>query len=232
MEDCQVWINYAQMEMKLDEYERCKRIYEIGINKQEHIDMPEFLWRGYIDLEIQYKHLDHARVLFDRLLTFTKHVKVWITFAQFESTIACLPVNSRKIFERANEYFEKESQQHTTTTNVINLNNNNTMNNNNNTNATIISDESLVQERALLLEAWLQFEQEWGSPEQIETVRNKQPKRVKRKRVIKTEQGIEAGYEEYYDFTFPTDQFFQSGANKLLKNAKLWKQNQSLPPSF
>jgi len=194
-----------KMESKLDEYERCKQIYEIAITKQEHIDMPEIIWRGYIDLEIQYQHVQEARSLFERLLNFTKHVKVWITFAQFESSVAGLPLQARRIFQRANDYFEKEFSH---------------------------GDDSFVQERVLLLEGWLQFEQEWGSPEQIEYLRSKQPKRFKKKRPIKTEQGIEAGYEEYYDFTFPTDQFFQSGANKLLKNAKLWKQNQSLPPSF
>ncbi|ETO30213.1 hypothetical protein RFI_06907 [Reticulomyxa filosa] len=202
MEDCQVWISYAKMEAKLDEYERCKQIYEISISKQEHIDMPEMIWRSYIDFEIQYQHLQNARNLFERLLTHTKHVKVWITYAQFESTIAGVPAHSRAIFQRASDFFEKEFAH---------------------------ADSLLIQERVLLLDAWLQFEQEWGSPEEIDLARSKQPKRIKRKRPIKTEQGIDAGYQEFYDFIFPSDQLFPSGALKLLQHAKSWKQNTSLP---
>ena len=46
--------------------------------------MPESVWKSYIDMEIENKTLDKARDLYSRLLEKTKHVKVWISFANFE----------------------------------------------------------------------------------------------------------------------------------------------------
>lgn len=46
--------------------------------------MPEILWKAYIDFEIEQEETDRARDLYKRLLTRTQHVKVWLSFAQFE----------------------------------------------------------------------------------------------------------------------------------------------------
>lgn len=40
----------------------------------------------------------------------------------------------------------------------------------------------------------------------IERVENEMPRRVKKRRQIQTEEGIDAGWEEYYDYIFPSDQ--------------------------
>lgn len=48
--------------------------------------MPEMLWKGYIDFEIDEGEGDNARKLYERLLDRTGHVKVWISYAQFEGT--------------------------------------------------------------------------------------------------------------------------------------------------
>ena len=46
--------------------------------------MPETVWKAYIDMEILIKEFDKVRNLFKRLLVKTKHVKVWISYANFE----------------------------------------------------------------------------------------------------------------------------------------------------
>ncbi len=46
--------------------------------------MPETVWKAYIDMEILIKEFDKVRDLFKRLLVKTKHVKVWISYANFE----------------------------------------------------------------------------------------------------------------------------------------------------
>ena len=51
---------------------------------QPRLDMPEILWKAYIDFEIEQEETDRARDLYKRLLTRTQHVKVWLSFAQFE----------------------------------------------------------------------------------------------------------------------------------------------------
>ncbi len=49
------------------------------------------------------------------------------------------------------------------------------------------------------------------------------PKRLKKKRRIQTDEGLDAGMEEYYDYVFPEE----AGAApnlKLLENALAWKR--------
>lgn len=66
--------------------------------------MPEMLWKNYIDFEIEESEGDKARSLYERLLEKTGHVKVWISFAQFEGTEVGKGVDAaRSTFYRAHE---------------------------------------------------------------------------------------------------------------------------------
>jgi crooked neck len=67
----------------LEELDRARAIFEIAINRS-NLDMPENVWKSYIDFEIGLNRLDNVRELYRRLLTKTKHVKVWISYAKFE----------------------------------------------------------------------------------------------------------------------------------------------------
>lgn len=55
--------------------DRSRAIYELAIN-QPRLDMPEVLWKAYIDFEIEQEEYDNTRNLYRRLLERTKHVKV------------------------------------------------------------------------------------------------------------------------------------------------------------
>lgn len=58
----------------------------------------------------------------------------------------------------------------------------------------------------------------------VKAVEQKMPKKVKRKRPIFTEDGLEAGMEEYYDYLFPEEG--GSAPNlKLLEMAHKWKKS-------
>ena len=48
--------------------------------------MPETVWKAYIDLMIGLKEFEKVVDIFTRLLERTKHVKVWISFANFMET--------------------------------------------------------------------------------------------------------------------------------------------------
>lgn len=48
--------------------------------------MPELLWKSYIDLEVEEGERERARALYERLLARSGHVKVWISYALFESS--------------------------------------------------------------------------------------------------------------------------------------------------
>ncbi len=71
--------------------------------------MPEFLWKGYIDFEIDEGEGNKARALYERLLERTGHVKVWISFAQFEGTEIGHGVReARTVFQRAYDRLREE----------------------------------------------------------------------------------------------------------------------------
>lgn len=100
--------------------------------------MPEHLWKAYIDFEIAQGQFDKARSLYERLLSLTKHVRVWLSFAEFEAQVD--EGKSRVVFERAAEYY----REHLSADKVQMLSDD--------------QQDALRHERAELLAAWLAFE--------------------------------------------------------------------------
>lgn len=99
--NCKAWSKYAELERSVGETERCRALFELAIS-QPALDMPEMLWKSYIDFEIEEGEGDNARKLYERLLERTGHVKVWISFGQFEGTDVGRGVDAaRSIFDRA-----------------------------------------------------------------------------------------------------------------------------------
>lgn len=103
-ENCTSWIKFAELETILGDIDRARAIYELAIS-QPRLDMPEVLWKSYIDFEIEQEETERTRNLYRQLLQRTQHVKVWISFAQFElssgkegSVAKC-----RQIYEEANK---------------------------------------------------------------------------------------------------------------------------------
>ena len=194
--DSNVWMKYAQLETKLEETERTRAIYDLAI-EHESVDMPELVWRSYLDFEItQTKDYSKVRTLFEKLLKKTQHFKVWVSYAKFETQIHEIQ-RARDIFVRGYEYFEKDRQK---------------------------NPAYDIEQHVQLLTNWLGFEQFWGSEKQRSHVSKKQPKRVKRKRILRTDDGMEAGWEEYFDYIFP-DEISSKGNLKLLQRARQWKKS-------
>ncbi|KAI1287710.1 Crooked neck-like protein 1 [Halotydeus destructor] len=193
-ENCTSWIKFAELETILGEHDRAEAIYELAV-EQPRLDMPEVVWKAYIDYQIEQEEFEKARMLYERLLDRTQHVKVWISFARFE--LQADPGSeeganaARSVFTRAHkaskEWEEKEA-------------------------------------RMLLLEAWLEFEQEHGTEETRKKVESQTPKKVKKRRKRFAEDGTDAGWEEYFDYIFPTDAAAQPHL-KFLEKAKKWKQS-------
>jgi len=84
--NCQAWIKFAELERGLDDLERTRAIFELAVG-QPTLDMPELLWKAYIDFEEEEGEYDRTRELYERLLEKTDHVKVWISFAHFEINV-------------------------------------------------------------------------------------------------------------------------------------------------
>ena len=67
---------------------------------QPVLDMPEQLWKAYIDTEIEQQAYDNVRDLYRSLLDRTQHVKVWVSYAQFEASIKDAD-RARSVFKEA-----------------------------------------------------------------------------------------------------------------------------------
>ena len=106
--NCRAWSKYADLERSVGETERCRALYELAVSQPE-LDMPEMLWKGYIDFEIEEGQGDNARKLYKRLLDRTGHVKVWISYAQFEGTEIGRGIEeARQVFDRAYQQLKEE----------------------------------------------------------------------------------------------------------------------------
>jgi len=107
--NCRAWAKYADLERSVGENERCRAMYELAVS-QPSLDMPELLWKGYIDFEIEEGEGGNARTLYERLLKRTGHVKVWISYAQFEGTELGHGIkDARAIFDRAYVQLKEEA---------------------------------------------------------------------------------------------------------------------------
>ena len=91
-ENVQTWMKFAELETLLGDVERARALYELAIN-QPKLDMPEILWKAYIDFETEQEETDKARELYRRLLDRTQHVKVWLSYAQFELQVTQQIIN-------------------------------------------------------------------------------------------------------------------------------------------
>ena len=99
------WSNFAQLESNLGETGRARAIFELAVN-QDELDMPEAGWKAFIDFEINEGELDRVRDLYSRLLDKTSHVKVWISFAQFEGLHDTNA--ARAVFQKAYDALKQE----------------------------------------------------------------------------------------------------------------------------
>ena len=98
-QNCLTWIKYAELETTLNEFDRTRALYELGVS-QEILDKPELLWKSYIDFEISQDCFDKTRALYERLLERTSHVKVLIGFAKFEESVSNTE-GARDVYNRA-----------------------------------------------------------------------------------------------------------------------------------
>jgi crooked neck len=228
--NCYAWSKYAELESMVGESERCRAIYELAIG-QPVLDMPEVLWKAFIDSEIAEEEFERTRELFERLIERTKHVKVWISFANFEETNGD-PDNARAIFDRAYRHLKSEQLQ---------------------------DERVLLLETWFGFERGLEGKDGYDEAK-LNDVQSKLPKKIKKRRMIQDENGgwrfryrrsrhrhvieytdlcsrcifvdatfvlvydagADAGWEEYYDYVFPDDEKAGTGM-KLLELAHAWK---------
>ncbi|KAK8950929.1 hypothetical protein KSP39_PZI003225 [Platanthera zijinensis] len=176
--------------------------------------------QAYIDFEISEGEIERTRLLYERLLDRTKHLKVWISYAKFEASVGLEDLDRsdkaqlengdpsyreeqidriqrcRGIFERAFDYFRTSAPE-------------------------------MKEERAMLLEEWSNMETVFADLGDLSLVQSKLPRKVKRKRAISSEDGTPSGYEEYIDYIFP-DEVAMAPNLKILEAAYKWKKQKAV----
>lgn len=191
--NCTTWIKFAELETILGDPERARGIFELAIT-QPSLDMPEVLWKTFIDFEIDLEEIENARILYRRLLERTSHPKVWLAFAKFEQDQKDPESDyhpARDVYREATDSLRQAGA------------------------------EKL--ERLLVLEQWLAFEKAENDEANLNFVKSQMPRRVKKRRQLTTDTGADAGWEEYWDYIFPEDEVAKPNMN-LLKMAKEWKK--------
>lgn len=68
-------MQYAELETILGDINRARAVFSLAVN-QTQLDMPEVLWKAFIDFEVEQEEFDNVRALYEQLLTRTQHVKV------------------------------------------------------------------------------------------------------------------------------------------------------------
>ena len=210
--NCQTWIKFAELERGLDDLDRTRAIFELAVG-QGQLDMPELLWKAYIDFEEEEGEYDLTRDLYERLLAKTDHVKVWISYAHFEINIP-EDEEAEADAERANATGDGEDEEQPVSEEAKNR-------------ARKIFERAhksmrnkdLKEERVALLSGWLSFERTHGSAEEVEKVQKQMPRKTSRRRKLEDDT-----YEEYIDYVFPADDEQAKNLSNVMALAQKWKQ--------
>ena len=172
-QNCTTWVKYAELESILGDIDRARAIYELSV-QQTRLDMPEIVWKAFIDFEIEQQEYDRVRELYKRLLIKTHHVKVWLSFAQFEANN---PNNYEAKYEKAREIYKKAYKE--------------------------LKNTSTNESRVMVLEAWKDFElNNENNQEQISYIGNLMPKQIKKRRKIQSDDGVNKNKKDIIQIFF------------------------------
>lgn len=214
--NCSAWIAFAQLEINVGETARARSLFEIAVSQAE-LDMPELLWKSFIDFEVSENEVERVRILYDRLLQRASHVKVWISYGKFEaneaielaSAVASVSSDENgKVIDRSDLQLALSAMRSVYQKGYDAL-----------------KEQGLKEERLLLLESWRDAElalEGKGSGGDSASIELKMPRKVKMRKMSTAEDGSELGWEEYYDYIFPDDEK-KVGSLKILEKALAWK---------
>ena len=192
------WISYAELEKLLDDVNRVRAIYELAIGNPAGLDIPEAVWKAYIDFEVSEGEHDRA------------------SYAEFEVSIPeeeepeeeeaehvvseAAVSRGRAVFDRAYRRMkEKDLKEEVSSLNSV--------------------DRVSNLQRVVLLESWKQYESTYGNETQVQKVEDMMPKVVKKRKMLD-----DGSYEEYFDYLFKDDDEGNQKMMNLLKKAQEWKE--------
>ena len=215
--DPKVWIEYSELEENLGDEDRARGIYTIALNSEVDslsYDSKLAILKRFITFETDSENYNNARKVFELYLNFSGFsTKVWIEYALYESSTP----TDEQVNELQNQDYEDEDEELEFEATEENINK-----------ARIILERAISyykekkekDNRIVMLEALMNFENLNGNKEMREKVSNRMPTVVKKKN---SEDNIE---KEYLDFIFPDDAIEKPNISKILDLAKKWDKEQ------
>jgi crooked neck len=151
----ELWLKFAAFERNLEEFERCLAIFQLCLAPENSsLDMPELVWKAYIEQLIEMKQWANVASAYEQLLQRTQHLKVWLANANFFVKIKEFS-QARAVLKAANDYFIQQIKELSGE-------------------AELQKDSILIQQykadRCVLLEKWLEFEQLYGASSDVDTI--------------------------------------------------------------
>jgi crooked neck len=231
-EDADGWLRFAAVEVAAGEDDRARAIFELAAEQQQPpLSAPERVWKAYIDFEISLGQCDRVRALYDRLLLRTQHVKVWLSFAAFEASVAGDEEGARGVYDRGYEHYKAFLKELAAVANEEAEGDDRVR--------ILEGPEATAakEARAVIAETAYAFEQNlveddiaqgYGNGSNraglLRRAEGRVPKRVVKKRPVfgGSDGNAVIGYEEVYDYIFPDDEA-KPQALKLLELAQKWK---------
>lgn len=230
------WIRFAELERNLFDIERARGIYDLAIKQSTEaagLDMPEVVWKAWIDFEFDEREWDNVHSLYERLLERTGHVKVWISYAQSWMASAIAEEEDEDEDNDDEEDVEKkggEGEEQVLTEEQAEARTVRRLEAVKESRRTFdrayrdLKGKGLKEERVVLLEAWKAFETSHGDKEGVGKVEAQLPRVVKKRRPAENGQGM----EEYYDMLFPDDEDAKAKPSfALLQAAHAWRAKQA-----
>jgi crooked neck len=211
-------VEFAKLEHALQDLPRARAIFDLAIDADEDLDMPDLVWKAYIEFEEEERQYDKVRDLYRRLLQKAEHIKVWIAFATFELSVPdtddeteeeqpvseAAKARARSVFDEANQSYKSR---------ILKVKSRADLDQQEKEEL----EKNLKEDRAKLLRAWKSFETTHGSPEDIESIEKKLPSRVNKKRRIDAH-----SFEMGTDLLFPGDEEKPTISAGFLANVKNW----------
>lgn len=235
------WIRFAELERNLYDIERARAIYSLAIRQSTQssgLDMPEVVWKAWIDFEFEEREWENVQDLYERLLERTGHVKVWVSYAQSWVAAAIAEEEDEDEDEEEDEEGNEESGRSKAAKELTEeqilarkAKRQEATRKTRDTFSRAYKDlkmKGLKEERVIILEAWKAFETIHGDQDSFQSVEAKMPRVVKKRRAVEDGNGM----EEYYDMLFPDDEDAKAKPSfALLQAAHAWRAKQAAAAS-
>ena len=214
---------YIELEMQLGNIDRCRKLYDKWLIMHPNNCNA---WIGFTELEKSLQEYKRCEAIFELAVKNSMIDKPELIWKAYIDTMIEFnnPAKVRELYERLLEKTKHLKVWISYAKYEVHENSEESARSILKKAEAFFKNSQNKEDRALLLESWLEIENEIGDEHWIKTIQEKMPKKVKKKRKLENIND-DAGYEEYLDYVFP-DEEKDSRNLKILEMAHKWKEQQ------